>query len=286
MSHRESGQVHAKRHHCRGFTLAEAIIVIVISGIVAAAVAVFIRGPVQAYFDTSARAELTDIADTALRRISRDVHAALPNSIRVLGTCDGVSACYLEFIPVVVGGRYRADVTSGGGQDPLLFNANDPTFDVLGPALTVPAGAWVVVYNLGVGGSDAYEGGANPGLNQNRRTVNAAVATNNVSLATTTRFPFESPAKRFQIVQQPVTYECNPAGGTLTRRWDYGFNAAQAVPAGGSNTLLANAVTTCAFRYDAQAVTGRAGLVLMSLEVTRNNETVSLAMQTHVSNVP
>ena len=66
----------------RGFTLVEAIVVIVITGIIAAGVAVFIRAPVEGYVDSVARAELTDAADTALRRLSRDVNSALPNSLR------------------------------------------------------------------------------------------------------------------------------------------------------------------------------------------------------------
>ena len=53
----------------RGFTLVEAVMVIALTGIVAAIVAVFIRQPVQGYFDTVRRAELTDVADTAARRI-------------------------------------------------------------------------------------------------------------------------------------------------------------------------------------------------------------------------
>ena len=52
-----------------GFTLVEAIIVIVITGILAAIVAVFIRAPVDGYFDSVRRAELTDTADVALRRL-------------------------------------------------------------------------------------------------------------------------------------------------------------------------------------------------------------------------
>ena len=68
-----------------GFTLAEAVIVIAITGIISAVVAVFIKAPVQSYFDASRRAEMTDIADTALRRISRDLRLALPNSVRVAG---------------------------------------------------------------------------------------------------------------------------------------------------------------------------------------------------------
>ncbi|HJW54946.1 MAG TPA: prepilin-type N-terminal cleavage/methylation domain-containing protein, partial [Burkholderiaceae bacterium] len=71
-----------KKPH-QGFTLLEAIIVIAITGIIAAVVAVFIVKPVQGYVDSARRAEMTDTADTALRRISRDLHLALPNSVRV-----------------------------------------------------------------------------------------------------------------------------------------------------------------------------------------------------------
>ena len=44
----------------RGFTLVEAIIVIVLTGILASAVAVFLRVPIQGYLDVARRAELTD----------------------------------------------------------------------------------------------------------------------------------------------------------------------------------------------------------------------------------
>ena len=67
----------------RGFTLIEAVMVITITGIVAAMVAIFIRTPIQSYFDLERRVEMTDTADTALRRIARDSRLALPNSVRV-----------------------------------------------------------------------------------------------------------------------------------------------------------------------------------------------------------
>ena len=41
----------------RGFTLIEAIIVIVITGILAGMVAVFIRAPIDAYVDSARRAD-------------------------------------------------------------------------------------------------------------------------------------------------------------------------------------------------------------------------------------
>ena len=90
----------------RGFTLVEMIVVITITGILAAAVAVFIRRPVESYVDAARRAELTDIADGALRRITRDVRMALPNSVRI--TSAG-NVTYLEYLQTSGGGRYRAD---------------------------------------------------------------------------------------------------------------------------------------------------------------------------------
>src|SRR3972149_923622 len=65
----------------RGFTLVEAVMVIVLTGIIAAVVAVFIQGPVQGYFDTVRRSQASDVADFALRRIARDMQTALPHSM-------------------------------------------------------------------------------------------------------------------------------------------------------------------------------------------------------------
>src|SRR5476651_2446945 len=87
-SHRASGV------RVMGFTLLEMIVVMVIMGIIGAMVAVFMAKPVASYVDSARRAELSDIADTALRRIVRDLRLALPNSVRVI-TVGGVT--YLEF---------------------------------------------------------------------------------------------------------------------------------------------------------------------------------------------
>jgi MSHA biogenesis protein MshO len=95
-------------------------------------------------------------------------------------------------------------------------------------------------------------------------------------------------------VSGPVSYVCAGAGidasgtgtGTLRRYSGYGISATQAVPpVGGSNALLANHVSACAFVYT-QGATARSGLVTMQLQVTEAGESVSLYHAVHVPNVP
>lgn len=269
-----------------GFTLVEAVIVIVITGILAAIVAIFIRAPVQGYFDSVRRAELTDTADVALRRMTRDVRLALPNSLRVT-TAGGIS--YIEFIMTSAGGRYRDPVDGSTGGDFLSFtSAADLTFDVHGPMPAMATGDFIVVYNLGPGyaPADAYAGG-------NRATI-GSVAGNTVTLATNPFAaqapPLSSPGGRFQVVPagtRAVSYSCpTVAAGNLTRFWNYGFFAAQPTPpVGGSQALLAQGGVTCAVAYAPNAG-GRIGLLEVRLALTSGGETVTLAQQIHVDNSP
>lgn len=253
-----------------GFTLVEAIVVIVLTGILAGVVAVFLVVPVTGYLDVARRAELTDIADIALRRIGRDLRLALPNSIRVTA---GNTA--IEFIPVRSAGRYR----EAGPGDILDFSSStDTSFDVIGPGVDVASGDQIVVYNLGITGSDAYAG-------TSRRAAAAAFgpALANVTFAPAgAAFPFASPARRFQVVSTPASYIC--AGGLLTRYSNYSYGAA---PTTGTSGVLASNVATsgCRFTYEA-GVTAQNGLVTLELAITKDDETVSLVQQVHVSNVP
>ena len=272
-----------------GFTLAEMVIAIIILGIVSAVVSVFLRAPVDAYFDVSRRAQLTDVADTALRRIARDLQRAIPNSVRVAGGCSGAVACYLEYVPVVAGGRYRAELDQLGAGDTLDFSDNtDTSFDAIGPGISVPAPPLsLVVYNLGIPGADVYSGAG--GANDIRRS-GVSVAANTVSFTSAVALPFESPSRRFHIASQPVTYFCSPApapvGGTLVRHTGYGFLAAQPTPPGGVSSLLAMQVTSCSFSYSSLEVARSAGLISLSIQITHEGETISLFQQVHVPNVP
>lgn len=258
--------------------------VITITGIIAAAVAIFIRTPIQGYFDLERRVEMTDAADTALRRIARDLRLALPNSTR---TVDASPLC-LEYLPTVSGGRYRADLPGAV----LDFSSATETFDVLSPLNPVPAaGDQLVVYNLGIPGADAYSG-------ENLATISAATATS-ITLNPAMLFPLASPGNRFQVIpaaEQAVFYVCSGTGidaagngiGALYRLSQYGINpaapaACPAIPAG--TPLLAQHVSDCNFSY-AAGVMERNGLVSMRITITKNHETVNLYHEVHVSNVP
>lgn len=273
----------ANRVNQRGVTLIELVMVIVVTGIIAAGVAVFIQRPVEGYIDAARRATLTDEADTALRRITRDLRTALPNSVRV-----DPSGKFIEYIETIGGGRYRAETDSFGGGEILDFTAADTTFDVLGPVPTLSAGNHIVVYNLFSSGtvSNAYQG-------SNRASfVSVAAPTITIAPVISLPFPEPSPAKRFHVVTGPVTYGC--VGSQLLRYSGYAYNAAQvAPPVGGSSAVLAANIDTaaCNFSYAEGSLGERTGTVSMILQINSvaaggATERVRLFQQAQVNNSP
>lgn len=269
----------------RGFTLIELIMVIVLMGVIGGIMSVFMRGPIDAYFSSGRRAALTDVADTTVRRMARDVHRALPNSIRPNASC----ANSLEFIATKTGGRYRAE-----GANALLFNTAVTSFNMLGSATTfagaaVPAdqpiapGDRIVVYNLGILGADAYAA-------DNISTVTAvgAVAAGETPInITSIQFPLASGSKRFHVVaggEQIVTYLCN--GTTLYRNATNTMTAPSSCTAGSiiANNVDCNGTSFASTPTDLQ----RNAIITMVLSIqdSTRTETVTLQHQVHVDNTP
>lgn len=292
----------------RGFTLVEAIVVMVITGILAGVMVLFIRRPVQSYVDTAARADMADVAEIALRRMSRELRAAVPNSIRL--SSNGTTTL-LEFIPANSGGRYL-DVADGADPTdatlPALRFANTPAaapinqFYVVTPMPAAPyvisPGDAIIVYNLGSGivGSDAYEANA-----ANRATV--APTGVNGKIVTLTQNTFvngatSSPGRHFMVARQPVTFACVGSAngaGTLRRYWNYGFLPNQpniAGLAGATSALMADNVLGCTITVQ-QLVNRNTALISMAIALARSSivagnvlETATLAQQVQVNNTP
>ncbi len=285
-------QMRAKHPHLhRGFTLIEMVVVIVLTSIIASVVAMFIRLPVQGYVDTARRAEMTDIADTALRRMGRDLRLALPNSVRVT---DGGAT--IEILLTKAGGRYRLEDDGAGAGDLLDFAVNDISFDQFGPfapgaGQAIAAGDRVAVYNLNIPGADAYAGDNTAVISG---TAAGALANENKINFAAQRFPFESPGNRFQVIEGPVSYVCDTTTGRLTRYSDYGYfgtqrTAAQLAVLIPGPPLLATNVSGCTFGYN-PGVTARSGLTALTLVITETGESgpesVRLYHEVHVTNVP
>lgn len=266
----------------RGFTLVELIVVISITAVLAVGVALFIRNPIQSFIDSENRANLTDRADTALRRMARDITNALPNSVRV---ATSGSDQFVEFVPVSAAGRYRSAVGTSAADDPLDFTASPPdhSFDVLGPKVSVAAGDMLVINNLGLTGATIYDG-------SNIRPLSVTGSLSNLTF-TGSAFPFASPSSRFQTVSNAVSFACDMTNKLLLRYSGYAIpTTGQPSSIAALNSLatarqLATNVSGCKISYTPGALE-RNGLMTIYLTLTQNGETVSLMHQINVANTP
>ncbi|NKB38803.1 MAG: prepilin-type N-terminal cleavage/methylation domain-containing protein [Gammaproteobacteria bacterium] len=302
----------------RGFTLIELVIVIVLTGIVGTLIGQLLSRPIEGFVDLADRAELVDGAELALRRMSRELRLALPNSVRITDgtlnlsacTASGGSSCALEILRTSNGGRYRTKPPIGAPavclasaqQDRLSFNSSADCFEVLGNlgVLPVAAGAnqlscmnlprsshCLVIANTGQTGANAYNGDNIAGITG--ATANTVTFDINDGVKVSPSFPLRSPLQRFHIVDTPVSFTCT--GGEIDRQADYAITGTQVLsPAGGSSSLLANKLTSCIFKYTPGSST-RNGIVVIDITMrftasNGSNNDIRLVQQVHVPNIP
>jgi MSHA biogenesis protein MshO len=285
--------------------MVELVIVIAISGIIAGMVAVFLLRPIQGYDAQVRRAELVDAAEMALRRITRDIRRALPNSIRIDGTNR-----IIEMLNTLDGARYREGPGNighnhGPPQYRLSFTGADANgFNVTRAFQNITLPFVSAAHRLAVYSQDPVEtytdavavGGArvitapgvflvndDDGVPSDEQSVTVAPA------QPAFQFRRASPNQRVYIVDMPITYLCNTGARTITRYENYAIVNPQPViaPPLANGSLLTDRVANCVFSY-AAGTSERAGLV--TLDITINDvptgETVRLLHQVHVHNVP
>lgn len=286
-----------------GFTLIEMVVAISVLAVLGVMVATFISRPLEGYRDLARRAALVDVAETALRRLERDIRNALPNSVRV--TALGGGGFAVEILPIIDGGQYRA---AGTAVQRLTF-AGDGDFDVNGllRRITVPSSSSthrIVINNLGPTGAvptknDAYQAtGTNavitaPGTSI---TYSDAGGRHHINLNPTYDFSSVSTYQRFYIITTPITYLCtpnatDPALGTLMRYEGYAINGSSNQPTDSSAAPLATATSTqiaghvsaCAFSTGTSDIANRM-LVTFTLSVEDEGEKVGLIHQVQIDN--
>jgi MSHA biogenesis protein MshO len=283
----------------KGFTLVELVVVIVIVGILSALGGLIITNHMEGYEDMRQRAELVDSAESALRRMQRDIRAALPNSIRTWsnGQYEGIT-----FLHTAGGGRYRTRCPSGPGPcnstDVLNFENEDSEFSMLGHILQnstgqIPANiqkGLLVVYNTGQSPADAYSSSPN-----NTTPIVYANASGSFGNDATSfgiepkEFPYSSPYARFQIVDEQVRYVWDKHRKTLKRYQQHATHLTDPktdVPSlWGEGALVNLHVSHTDFTYE-PGTSSRSGLMTLELTLSDEGETVSLLHQVHVLNFP
>ncbi|MDR0997039.1 MAG: type II secretion system GspH family protein [Zoogloeaceae bacterium] len=276
-----------------GFTLVEMIVSLVIAGILAAVLAAFAGRQFRAYTDVTARMAMADAASVAMNRMTREISAALPNSVRV----DTGGKTVLQFIPIVAGGRYRAEPdtnctdTTAKECKALDFGdsaATNQTFEVLAPSSALPQKAedtdQLVVYNLGVDGSDAYEG-------DNRSTFSGPTNDGLITLTgQSAALPYGSPYKRFQIVGFPVSYVCkgNRLERRVTKQWPNTFEENAPDDPSGDPALVLDKLAECSFNYTKSSALGESGIVSIHLRLSDadSGESITLQREIAIYNAP
>ena len=264
-----------------GFSLVELILVIVLVGIIGGVLSMQLAPAIQSYLLVSQRANLTNQADSALRRMATDVRSAVPNSLRL-----NTDRC-LDLVPTSDGGRYRTALDTVNVEPPSAWinEAESGTmFDVLSTLQRTPVqGDAIVIANRGP--DDVYN------------EVNTALVTQ----ASASRIQLDRPIQvtpgydgaRFLVVpngQRIVTYLCTPGpdgSGELVRfaRNDFKAGAMCTRPAGAA--VVASRVADCSFQVHAnQGGTQDSGYVQLQLTLSAKGESVPLTVGTYVDNLP
>lgn len=279
-----------------GFTLVELVMVIVIVGVIAGSVMVFFRPAIDSFFDARRRAAMSDNADTALRRMVREIRAAVPYSIRRHS-----SECF-QFVPTSGGGRYRvaADTVWDAANPASPSAAVEPAtvidrLDVFSAPGVAPAvGDWIVIGNQEE--ADIYGGASRAAIASLGAPPDASLGVSRLVL--TSAFTVPAAARgNFQVVrdsEQVVAFICAGVGtdangtgtGTLFRVVGT-FAGAASCPATAAQPVLASRVSNCSFS-DGFNLTGtqQSGVVWIHLELAEAGETAALSFAAHIGNLP
>jgi MSHA biogenesis protein MshO len=229
-----------------GFSLIEFITVIVILSIVSMLGAGFVITSIQSYDRVAQRSKLIGSGRQALERITRQLRASLPYSLRLSNDASGLC---VEFMPVVAGGNYIGpdyDTNGSVDQEELPTAANGAAPGLAYNVITAPFNTNIgSAVHLTVGGMSATEiyTAANPSAREEIGAIGTtAIVT--VPLNGAHRFVRESINDRFYILDDPGRF-CITGNqlfyyDNYTLPTDGLISIANGQPAGSNASLLAD----------------------------------------------
>jgi MSHA biogenesis protein MshO len=258
--------------HARGFTLIELVIVIVLIGILSVGSVQFIRQSSDGYASAVVRTELASGARIAVERLSREMRHALPNSVRVSGSC-------IEFVETRAAGAYLEAPVGTAAASFLAGPLTGVTNGTLRAAVfpdTPPA-----IYAL------ASPGPISPIVAGFVADPSGQIE---VQLDLPHAFAHESPQRRFFLVGEPVSFCVD--GGHLWRYRDYGFHSVQPGPASlpgapPQRALIGDGITAAGapFRVSGATLT-RNAVVVIELTFSRGGDALDVNHLVVLRNVP
>lgn len=245
----------------KGFTLIELIIVVVLLGIVGVMGASFISEAFKGFFDTDVRVEIYEEGKSAMVRMEREIHIALPNGVRVNG--DGIEFGVIDENSMAnVFGQYTETSPSGS------TSITDRTAGLpLNTLVSMYNTEWAIFAN----GSRTYRVTSNG--------TNPMILDRNIGPS--------SPYQRFYAVR-PDAVSFTVVGTTLSRSTATVTAGANLGAFGNAQPLAQDIVPSNGlpyFTYD-PGTSSRNSLVSIHFAISRNGEIVNFHKEVQIRNVP
>ena len=254
-----------------GFTLIEMVVTIVLIGITGVGITNFIGRSTQGMVDIAERQQIATIGWIVSEKVSRELRQALPNSIRIDGSC-------VEFVPIVAGTDYLTVPTLIASNNFESVPFSNYSVNTTQDRVAIYPNTLTGLYSL-----------STPGTISGLVTSTAAGSTTNairINLAANHQFLTDSPTNRLYIVQDPVMY-CFESD-FLYRYSEYGFNSLMTTDEDDLNgqTVMGSRLSVGSFTYSAGTLS-RSAVVNMAFDVTGDNGvTQAINQEVQIRNVP
>jgi MSHA biogenesis protein MshO len=249
-----------------GFTLIEMITVIVVLSIISTIGFTFVRSTMESYNTTINRGKLITKGRLVLERITRQIRAAVPNSVRVVNNC-------VEFLPIAGGGNYTgvvADIANG------IDASVVPVIPTVSHAVDFGSALYVVI----------------GGLSESELYSATPVSLATLSSRTTTSLTLSAPKtwqrnslnKRFFLADNPEFF-CQ-VGAQLqyfNNDADTPYNSSGSPT--GSGDIVSNGVTSVSFALSS-GTEDRGTTMAIAVTFAEGGESVVLNQEVYIRNVP